>query len=136
MHDLSDYQRRKLLKNSYIEKITEKHIVYTAQFKKRSVEKYFKGKKPDQIFKDAGISPEFFTNNYCRLCLKRWKKKYLENGEDSFKKDKRGLGSLGRPKNANPDELTVEELKALVEVQQEVIEVLKKNRALAKKKRK
>jgi hypothetical protein len=42
---------------------------------------------------------------------------------------------LGVQKNENLDELTYEELKALVEIQKGVIDDLVKKRALAKKKR-
>jgi hypothetical protein len=43
-------------------------------------------------------------------------------------------GSGVRPKKANLDKLTYEELQAIVEIQRGVIEELKKKRALAKKK--
>ena len=33
MQGLTDYQRRVLLKNPNVEKITEKHVIYTAKFK-------------------------------------------------------------------------------------------------------
>lgn len=135
MQNLSDQQRRILLKNPNVKKITEKHVVYTAKFKISAVEQYLNGKTPIEIFEDAQIDPQLFIPDYCHSCLKRWKKKYFEEGKDSLKISNTGLHSKGRPKKDNIDELTVAEMKALIEIQQEVIEMLKKNRALAKKKK-
>lgn len=135
MQELSDYQRKVLLSNPNVEKITEKHVIYKSKFKIQAVEKYLKGHKPDEIFEEAEISPHYFNKNYCRFCLKRWKKKYSEQGRDSLKISQTGKQATGRPKSINTDEMTLEELKAMVEIQHEVIDMLKKSRALAKKKK-
>ncbi len=135
MQELSNYQKRVLLRNSNVEKITEKHISYTSKFKIRAVEKYLKGFSPNEVFEDSDIDPQYFIKGYCKSCIKRWKKKYFEEGKDSLKASKTGLKSTGRPKSDDLDELTMEELKALVEIQDEMIGMLKKNRALAKKKK-
>lgn len=82
MNNLSDYQRRKLLENPNVEEITEKHIHYSSSFKIRAVESYLKGEKPADIFKDAGIDPSMFDEGYCLYAIKRWKKKYKEQGVD------------------------------------------------------
>jgi hypothetical protein len=122
MHDLSDYQKRKLLKNPCVEKITEKHIVYTASFKKWAVKQYHEGLSANEIFDLKGISPKLFKLKYCRSCLKRWKKKYEEEGDIAFKIDKRGSGkATGRPKKP-----TYEELEALVAIQREMLGYAKK----------
>lgn len=134
MQELSDHQRRVLLKNPNVEKITDKHVVFTSKFKVKAVESYLSGKSPNQVFEDANIKLQYFKPKYAQYCLKKWKKKYVEEGKDSFNIEKRGSGSGGRPKNENLSELTYEELQAIVEIQREVIEELKKKRALAKKK--
>jgi len=136
MQELSDYQRRVLLKNPNVEKITEKHIVFTAKFKVKAIELFLKGVSSNEIFRRANINIEYFKKDYTRYCLKKWKKKFESEGKESFLVETRGKNSIGRPKNTNVDDLNVEELRAIVEIQQELIETLKKNRALAKKKRK
>lgn len=133
MQELSDYQRGILLKNPNIKKITEKHVIYRPKFKIQAVEKYIKGVHPDDIFQNSEIDPSFFITGYCQSCIKRWKKKYHDNGKDSLKVSQTGKLATGRPKGINTEEMTLEELKAMVEIQHEVIETLKKNRALAKK---
>lgn len=136
MHILSDYQRRKLLENPNVEEITEKHIHYSFAFKVKAVESYLNGKKPSEIFLEAGIDPSFFETDYCLYAIKRWKKKYEEEGRDSLKNSQTGLNATGRPKSENLDELTYEELQTIVEIQREIITELerKKKLALAKKK--
>jgi len=134
MQELSDYQRRVLLKNPNVEKITEKHILYSAKFKVKALKEYFNGKSANKIFEEAGINPKFFVKKYCNSCLKRWKKKSIEQGNESFKVDARGSCTPGRPRKENLDDYSYEELQAIIEIQSEVIEGLKKKRALAKKK--
>lgn len=135
MQSLSDYQRRVLLKNPNVEKVTTNHVIYHSHFKIKAVEKYLDGATPNDIFENADIDPRYFIKNYCRLCIKRWKKKYFEEGKASLTVSQQGKMATGRPKSINPDELNIEELRAIVEIQEELIIMLKKNRALARKKK-
>ncbi len=122
MHELSDYQLRKLLKNPCVEKITEKHIIYTVNFKKWAIKKYSEGLSANEIFELKGISPKLFKLKYCQSCLKRWKKKAEKDGNSAFKIDNRGSGkATGRPKKP-----TYEELEALVAIQREMLGYAKK----------
>lgn len=136
MNLLSDQQRRKLLENPNVEEITEKHIHYSASFKIKAVESYLSGIRPEEIFQNAGIDLSFFEENYCVSTVKRWKKKYEEEGKESLKKSATGLKATGRPRVENLDELTYEELQVIVQIQRELISELelKKKLALAKKK--
>lgn len=134
MHSFSPSQRSKLLGNPNVEAVTEKSVVFNAPFKVKTVKKYLAGNSSDQIFKESGIPIEYFKPGYCRLCLKRWVKKFKTHGEESLLKDGRGSGSKGRPKKERLEDLTYEELLALVEIQKGALEELKKQRALAKKK--
>ena len=70
------------------------------------------------------------------LSLKRWKKKYEEEGRESLKESGTGKSATGRPKNENLDDLTYEELQVIVQIQRDMIKELelKKKLALAKKK--
>ncbi|MFT6633228.1 MAG: hypothetical protein ACJAS4_003198 [Bacteriovoracaceae bacterium] len=77
MQELSDYQRKELLKNLNVEKITDKHVVFTSKFKIKAVELYFDGKSPNAIFEDAGIKTHYFKSKYSQLCIKKWKKSIL-----------------------------------------------------------
>lgn len=136
MNEFTEQQKKKLLKNSNIEKVTNKHVVFKAKFKTKAVEKYLEGKSPKEIFIEAGIDLDMFTPSYSRDSIKKWKKKYIEHGKNSFDVERRGVNSTGRPKKMNLDDLNIAELKAMIEIQGEIIEELKKKKALTLKKKK
>lgn len=129
MNNLSDYQRRKLLENPNVEEITEKHIHYSSSFKIKAVESYLKGKKPSEIFLDAEIDPSMFDEGYCLYAIKRWKKKYEDEGRDSLKVSNTGLKATGRPKSENLDDLTYEELQTIVEIQRALLAEYEKKKS-------
>ena len=114
-NELSDYQKGRLSKSKHIEKITENHVVFTSEFKQLVVEASFKGMTPDEFFTQEGIKINYFKPGYANSCLKRWKKKYLEDGREALKVDGRGSNSPGRPKTEG---LTYEELEEIVRIQQ------------------
>jgi len=126
-------QKMVLLENPNVLKITENHLVFKPEFKVRAVEFYLKGMTADEIFISHGFEPSFFEDGYFRFNLKRWKLKYELKGKDSLLEEDRGKGSTGRPKTVDLDEYTVEDLKALVYIQDQIIEEIKKKKALAKK---
>jgi len=69
MQDLSDYQKKVLLKNSNVDKITEKHVIYTYRFKIMAIEQYLKGWTANEIFEDAEIDPHYFIKDSCNSCF-------------------------------------------------------------------
>ena len=135
MSEMSDKTKKNLLKNKHIVCIKSKHIQFTPGFKEHAVRENLLGKSPDEIFRESGFEIEWFPENYCRYCLKRWRKKFNEEGPQALYTNNTGKNSSGRPKNPNKDDLTLEELRFLVKAQREVIEMLKKNRALLKEKK-
>lgn len=96
-----------------------------------AVEMFLEGISGDEIFHSHGFDINFFEKDYCKYSLKRWKLKFEVRGEESFYKETRG-NPIGRPKN-NLDDLTMDELKAIVYIQGELLEEVKKKKALAKK---
>lgn len=135
MHAFTPNQRSKLLANRNVREVTEKTVSFTSAFKIKAVHDYLEGMSPDEIFNKAGIPLDFFKPDYCKLCLKKWILKFKTGGDDALKEDRRGLASTGRPKKVRPEDLTYDELLALVEIQQEALEEVKKQNALARKKK-
>ena len=133
MQNFSKSQERILLDNPNVEKITDSHVVFTGTFKIKAVALYHEGESPDAIFLKNGIDPKFFIPDFCRNCLKRWAKKQELDGKASFKKESRGHGATGRPTKPDLDSLSMEDLKDIIAVQEELIEILKKKKALARK---
>jgi class 3 adenylate cyclase len=62
--------------------------------------------------------------------------KFKTEGEESLRNDERGKGATGRPKGESLEDLTYDELLALVEIQQEALNDIRKQNALARKKKK
>lgn len=134
MQSFSPKQRSKLLANRNVQDVTEKTISFLPEFKIKSVHQYLDGLSPDQIFENAGLPLDYFKEGFARNCIKRWLKKFKEEGEDSLRIDERGKGSTGRPKEERLEDLSYDELLALVEIQKGALDELRKQRALAKKK--
>lgn len=134
MQNFTPKQRSKLLANRNVHDVTGKTISFLPDFKIKAVHLYLAGKSPNEIFINAGFPPEFFKEDYFRLCIKRWLKKYNDEGEDSLRVDERGKGAGGRPKLERTEELSYEELLTLVEIQKEALNELRKQKALEKKK--
>jgi hypothetical protein len=82
MHELSVNQRKTLLKNPNVEKITEKQVIFTSKFKVKSVESFIGGLSAEEIFKSAKINTDFFKESYARLCIGKWKQSILRMGKN------------------------------------------------------
>ena len=130
----SEDERKSLLSNQNVLKVTDKSICFTPEFKLEALKLYKKGQSSNSIFEDYGFDPKMFKKDYFLKTLKRWSKKVIKEGKKSLSQESRGRKSTGRPKKQSLDELSMEEMKALLESQQEVIEELKKHHALARKK--
>lgn len=133
---IDDELREILLKNRYVERVTEKQIIYKSDFKVAAVEQYQRGIAPSEILEGAGIPLRYFRSQYARDLLRDWLDKTRSQGIDSLKTSMRGKSasaSRGRPRK-HFSKMTYTDLEALVEVQARIIEDLKKKRALAKKK--
>ena len=98
MAKLSESDKKRLLSNCFIEKVTNSHVVFTTEFKIQSVKKNLNGLSPKDIFVESGIDTSLFLEDFPKKSLARWKKIYLEEGKNGFLEEKRGKGSKGRPK--------------------------------------
>lgn len=129
MAELSDSDRKRLLKNKHVLKITAERITYTAEFKIHAVKENFKGKTPSAIFREAGIELSHFGADYPKDCLKRWRRMHKDRGEKGLKENLQGKNSTGRPKKEfDPQDLdSMKERIAYLEAENEF---LKKLRAL------
>ena len=69
-NELSEYQKRRLLKNKHVEKITESHIVFTSEFNRLAVEATFKGQAIEGFFTQEGIKLNYFKKEYAKNCMR------------------------------------------------------------------
>lgn len=133
MQNLSKAHKKALLENPNVVKITESHVVFTPKFKLKAVELYLSGTSPKEVFLSHGIDPAMFIHEFCRNCIKRWLGKYQLEGKNAFSVETRGSGTPTRPVKSNLDSYSMDDLKSIILVQEEMIEELKKRKALARK---
>lgn len=98
MGKLSENDRKRLLANKFVEKITNSHVSFSPVFKIQAVERSLEGQSPTSIFQSAGIDVSLFDSEFPKKSISRWKKIYLEEGKEGLTKEKRGKGATGRPK--------------------------------------
>ncbi len=83
----------RLRENPCVWSVSERSISYTYEFKKRALDLYFQGVKPDAIWKQAGFDITIWKKGYCRYTLKDWRR-MLKRGN---------LESLTRPSGVQAD---------------------------------
>lgn len=66
-----------LRQNKYVSYVEEKQITYTNEFKFHFIQEYINGKKPTQIFVDAGFDPQILGSKRIERAAYRWKKSYM-----------------------------------------------------------
>lgn len=89
----SSEQIAQLEQNPCVFECRERSIHYTYEFKKRALDLYSQGIKPDEIWRQAGFDPSIWKKGYCRYTLKDWKRMVK----------KRGLESLTKPSGVQAD---------------------------------
>lgn len=70
--------------NPYVSDVEESRIIYTNEFKFLFIQEYQNGKKPTQIFKDAGFDPKVLGAKRIERAASRWKKSYEAGGLGSY----------------------------------------------------
>ena len=65
-----------LLRNPYVSDVNEKSISYSTEFKFLFMEEYIEGKRPTQIFRDAGFDIKILGSKRIERACARWKESY------------------------------------------------------------
>lgn len=69
-------EQRILRDNRYVLDVNESAIIYTNEFKFHFMKEYIKGKKPTQIFRDAGFDVKMLGSKRIERAAARWKESY------------------------------------------------------------
>jgi len=75
-----EVEMERLNKNPNVERVSEKAITYTDEFKKEFIEEYLKGKMPYQIFQEAGFDIDIIGMKRVEQSACRWLKAYNDDG--------------------------------------------------------
>ena len=65
-----------LLRNPYVADVNEKSISYSTEFKFLFMNEYIKGKRPTEIFRDAGFDIGILGSKRIERACARWKESY------------------------------------------------------------
>lgn len=120
MKGLSSSQLKKLLSSPHVLKVTESHVSFSDVFKELMLAKPTLGLSRQEFFNQT-LEVDFFDKKFIDNCLSRWRRKVKMYG--SVKSDKRG-------RSKNSKEMSIDEMKAEIAYQKEVIFHLKKIRGL------
>lgn len=74
----TEEQRKILSKNPNVESVEKTRIIYTEAFKSYYVKNYLAGKKPTEIFIEAGFDTSILGNKRIERASARWRKLYAD----------------------------------------------------------
>lgn len=94
----NEHQRRQIEGNPHVVSVSDRSIQYTVEFKLKAVHENLQGKGPSEIFRDAGFDLEIIGIRKVQSAIRRWRKIYEMHGEKGFTEERRGKGSMGRPR--------------------------------------
>ena len=99
----SSEQIAQLQKNPCVWHVSRRTISYTYEFKKRALDLYAQGIKPDEIWRQAGFDVDIWKPGYCRYTLKDWRRLVRKGGMESLIKPS-GMQSDGGYRKARMPE--------------------------------
>lgn len=121
----TDTQVKKLSKNKWIKRITNKGITYTDEFKYKLVKECEDYKKfPQDVFKECDIDPDIVGMSRIHNSASRWRKQLNSTGKIT---DTRTTKSGNKLKRELSDKEKLERAEARIKLLEAENELLKKN---------
>ena len=81
---LSSAEMDILQKNPYVEDVNRQRILYTYEFKRFFMEQYLAGKRPVDIFRQAGFDVSMLGEKRIERATARWRAMYAANGMEAL----------------------------------------------------
>lgn len=81
---LSPEEVNALKQNQYVLDVEETRIIYTNEFKFLFMREYQNGKKPTQIFREAGFDPKVLGSKRIERATSRWKESWAAGSLGSY----------------------------------------------------
>ena len=82
---LSSAEMDVLRKNPYVEDVNRQRIIYTYEFKCFFMEQYLAGKRPVDIFRQAGFDVPMLGEKRIERATARWRAMYAANGMEALR---------------------------------------------------
>lgn len=80
----SSEQIAQLDKNPCVWRVSQRMVHYTYEFKKRALDLYAQGIKPNDIWKQSGFDISIWKKHYCTYTLKDWRRMVQRGGLESL----------------------------------------------------
>ena len=128
----SSEQISQLRKNSCVWRVSERSISYTYEFKKRTLDLYAQGIRPDDIWRQADFDISIWKKNYCKYTLKDWRRLVRKGGLESLTRPSGVQADGGHRRSLSPEADRVRRLELQVrylEVENSFLAKLRANRA-------
>ena len=104
---LSSAEMDVLKKNPYVEDVNRQRILYTYEFKCFFMEQYLAGKRPVDIFRQAGFDVPMLGEKRIERATARWRAMYAANGMEALRGQVKGTvkkkAAAGTKKKAEAD---------------------------------
>jgi len=138
----TEEQRKILSKNPNVESVEKTRIIYTEAFKSYYVKNYLAGKKPTEIFIEAGFDPSILGNKRIERASARWRKLYAdgqliinnkENMTEKVKEEKIMNSEPTKKRRGRPRKNPVVETVVETKKEENTVDVPKKKRGRPRK---
>ena len=135
MSQINHENRERILRNPNVARLTGKHIVFTDHFQAEVLRLRAEGYTYAEILKRLGFRASDFNPGYFKSCIKRWRNQEKLRVSGKSKKENRGRPKGSKAKNFETlENLSANDLKSIILVQEEMIKELTKLKALPKSK--
>jgi transposase-like protein len=128
----SGKQITELEKNPCVFHCGERSIHYTYEFKKRALDLYAQGIKPNEIWRQAGFDIRIWKEGYCGYTIKDWRRLVKRGGLESLTKTGGQQVDSGYKRAGSPEADRVRRLELQVkylEVENDFLAKLRAKRA-------
>lgn len=125
----SSEQIAKLEKNLCVFRCGERSIHYTYEFKKRALDLYAQGIKPNEIWHQAGFDIRLWKKGYCGYTIKDWRRMVKKGGLESLTKPSGVQTDAGYKRARSPEADRVRRLELQVRYLEKENDFLAKLRA-------
>lgn len=138
----TEEQRKILSKNPNVESVEKTRIIYTETFKSYYVKNYLAGKKPTEIFIEAGFDPSILGNKRIERASARWRKLYAdgqliinnkENMTEKVKEEKIMNSEPTKKRRGRPRKNPVVETVVEIKKEENTVDMPKKKRGRPRK---
>jgi len=125
----SSEQIAQLKSNPCVWDVSERVVHYTYEFKKRALDLYTQGIKPDEIWRQAGLDPGLWKKGYCRYTIKDWRRMAKRRGLESLTNPSGVQADSGYKRSRSPEADRVRRLELQVRYLEKENDFLAKLRA-------